>query len=116
MEKENVVSIWVGNFQSEEEFNVFLQEEFDEEGDSLPSVFMKVFEIDYIDIDFQEAVFQENLSKDVLLQASYADTFADKVDNLSGNSIILLYDFCYTGKVRETKEIRFLGTFEYRKQ
>ncbi len=115
MDKENVVSIWIGNFKSENEFAEFVKEQYDDEGDLLPSTFMKMFRIDYIDSDSQEILFQENLSKEDLLQASYAETFINKMGNISGNSIVLLYDFCYTGQVKEAENLYFIGTFDYNK-
>lgn len=117
MEKENVISIWIGNFESEEAFAAFIEETFDEDGDMEPSPFMKAFEIEYINPDFQEVLFQDNLSKDDLLQASYAESFIDKLDNhsLRGNSIVILYDFCYVGEKQEIENFRYLGSFDYRK-
>ena len=48
MEKEGKVSIWVGKFNSEEALKEYVQEVFDDEGDSTSS-FMNDFNIDYID-------------------------------------------------------------------
>ena len=113
MKKENVVSVWFGNFKTKRELSEFVQEKYDEDGDVIPSLFMKTFGIDCYETDFQEILFQENISKEDLFQASYSETFIDKIDNISGNSIILLYDFYYTGQVCETSNLRFIGTFDY---
>ncbi|WP_157844509.1 immunity 22 family protein [Chryseobacterium sp. Leaf394] len=45
MEKENIVSIWVGSFENEEKFHYYIKEIYDEEGDS-SSKFMEDFNID----------------------------------------------------------------------
>ena len=114
---ENIVSIWIGDFESEEKFITFTQEQYDEEGDCRPSLFMEAFEIDDLDHDFQEILFQENLSKNDIEQASYAESFIDKINDnsLKGNCIILLYDFNYKGKVQTNNGLHFLGTFKYEK-
>ena len=39
MEKANKVSVWLGNLDSERDFNNYMEEQFDEEGD-MTSVFM----------------------------------------------------------------------------
>ena len=115
MKEENAVSIWVGTFKDKEELSEFVREQYDEDGDFLPSLFMKTFETGYSDADFREVLFKENLSKEDLFQASYAETFANKTDGVSGNGVILLYDFRYTGQTREANNIRFIGTFNYTK-
>ena len=115
MKKDNVISIWLGNFKSERELFKFVLEKYDDDGVFIPSPFMEAFGTGKYDPDFQEVFFEENLSKEDLLEASYAETFIDKIDNISGNSVILLYDFCYTGQVRETGNFRFIGTFDYAK-
>jgi len=113
MKKDNVVSIWFGNLKSERELFEFVQEKYDEDGVFIPSPFMETFGTGKYDPDFQEVFFEENLSKEDLLEVSYAETFVNKIDNISGNSVILLYDFCYTGQVREASNFRFVGTFDY---
>ena len=113
----SVVSIWIGNFESEEKFTDFIQEQYDEEGDLQTSSFMEVFEIDDIDHDFQEVLFHKNLSKDDIAQASYAESFIDRINDnsLTGNCVLLLYDFNYKGKVQTSNGFHFIGTFEYEK-
>jgi len=110
MKKDKVVSIWFGNLKSERELFEFVQEKYDDDGVFIPSPFMEAFGTGKYDPDFQEVLFEEDL-----LEASYAETFIDKIDNISGNSVILLYDFCYTGQVREASNFRFIGTFNYAK-
>jgi hypothetical protein len=115
MRKDNAVSVWVGHFDSEKEFSNYIRSKYDEDGDEIPSDFMKAFEIYDLNPDFQEVLFQENLSGEDLRQASYAETFVDRLGDLSGNCAVLLYDYDYAGIVREANKLRFLGTFNYTK-
>ena len=115
MKKDNVVSIWLGHLKSERELFEFVREKYDEDGVFIPSPFMETFGTGKYDTDFQEVMFEDDLSKEDLLEASYAETFIDKIDTIPGNSVILLYDFCYTGQVHEAANFRFIGTFYYAK-
>lgn len=65
MEKANKVSVWLGNFDSKREFGNYMEEQFDEEGD-MTSVFMSDFEIEFIDSQFQEVLYDDNLKKKIL--------------------------------------------------
>jgi len=118
MEKANIVSIWSGRFGSEDELVDFVQDRYSEDGDLIPSTFMSAFGIAYIDYDFQEVLFEDGLTKEYLLQASYAKSFIGKVfDKLPAeNSLILLYDFDYTGKKQKAENLRFIGSFGYVKE
>jgi hypothetical protein len=117
MEKINKVSIWIGNFKSENDFNKYIEEKFDKKGNS-SSVFMEEFKIKYINHDLQESAFiGTKLTKEDLTGASYAETFLDKLDGklLTGNSIIMLYDFEYNEKIKVKNNTTFIGVFDYRK-
>ena len=48
MSKNNKISIWFGNFETEQQFNEFMKETYDDEGD-MHSEFMKAFGIDLSD-------------------------------------------------------------------
>ena len=56
MEEQNKVSLWIGSIASEEKLDAVILEVYDENGDS-SSEFMKAFNIDYIDNQFQEVFF-----------------------------------------------------------
>ena len=114
----NIVSLWTGKFKNRKEFQSYIQENFDDEGD-FDSKFMNDFKIEYYDSDFQEA---EYLEKQINLQdfenASYSKSFINKLTNIdfrNDNSIILVYDFEYNKAVIDTNKIRFIGNFEYEK-
>lgn len=116
---ENIISIWSGNFKSEKEFYNHLEEIFDKEGDS-SSKFMEDFKIDFIDNQFQEAVyFNELISLDSLKDASYSESFLNKLSNSdfeNKNAIIIIYDFKYSGIIKKTEHLIFLGDFIYSKE
>lgn len=115
----NYVSIWVGNFKNEDTFNEYIEEIYDNEGDS-KSKFMEDFKIDFIDNQFQEAVFfNEKIKLEFLIEASYSDSFLEKLSDVNFddvNSIILLYDFTYNGKIKLKNEVRFIGSYLYSKE
>lgn len=96
MEETNKVSVWLGSFDSEEQFNEYIEEQFDEEGD-ITSVFMKDFKIDFIDNQFQEVLFSDELKKEDLEPASYSESFLNNIaaDFSKYNSVILLYNYSY---------------------
>jgi hypothetical protein len=110
----NFVSIWLGNFKNEDAFNQYIEEIYDNEGDS-KSKFMEDFKIDFIDNQFQEAVFfNEKIKLEFLMDASYSKSFLDQlsdVDFKDDNSIILLYDFSYNANIKSNNKVRFLGSY-----
>lgn len=102
---------------------------YTEEGDFLPSPFLKDFNIDIDDFDedFLEKVLHEEEKEKVseliagcsyenvvipLFQKSYGATLPDNI-----NSAILLYDFYYDGEIKQTsnKEPNFIfvGSVSY---
>jgi len=115
MEEQNKVSIWLGNFKSENELNSFMKEQFTEDGD-IYSEFMKAFEIDFIDNQFQEVFFSENLSKENLESFSYSESYLEQITtNLEKyNSVIALYNFNYSGKILNANDIDFIGVYDYK--
>jgi len=80
---------------------------------------MKSFKIDYIDTQFQEAVFfTEKLNLRLIEDASYSASFLDKLTACnfgSNNAIIILYDFDFHRKVMLSNSVKFLGAFDYLK-
>jgi hypothetical protein len=115
MKKLNKVSIFTGKFDSEKDFIEIVKEIFDKDGNS-SSIFMKNFEINFINPDLQESAFLgKELTKNDLIEASYAETFLDKIDKkvLIGNSIIILYDFAYSGKIKNKDGLNFIGVYDY---
>lgn len=117
MEKQNKVSLWIGNIPSEDELNNFMLEVFDEEGDS-SSKFIEAFNIEYIDNQFQEVFFYENLltKEEVFEGFSYIESFINEIPELNWsekNSIILLYNFEYSGNINSALDLEFINVFDF---
>ncbi|WP_339314133.1 immunity 22 family protein [Paenibacillus sp. FSL M7-0896] len=127
MEKEGFVSLWVGNVRSSEDLDNLLVVSYSVDGDFIPSIFAKHFEISRYDDAVREAEYYEEVSKDVdqLLEGfSYDHKIIPRFDALLQeelsndiNTVILLYNFKYTGEIVEatiqSNYLRFLGTVEY---
>lgn len=126
MEKEGFVSLWVGSVQSSTELDRLLVVSYSEEGDFIPSVFAKNFEIRRYDDAVREAEYYEEASNDLnqLLEGfSYDDEIVPRFNKLvqeelpnDSNAVVLLYNFKYTGEIVEatigSNYLRFLGTVE----
>jgi hypothetical protein len=113
MEEENKVSIFGGNFLSEEHLSSFVKENFTDDGD-IYSDLMDDLKVDFIDNQFQEVLYiGKELSKDDFVQFSYSESFLHLInkDLSSYNSVILLYNFnCKNTPQR----ITLIGVFDYR--
>lgn len=127
MEQEGFVSLWVGNVQSSEEMDRLLTVSYSDEGDFIPSIFAKHFEVRRYDDAVREAEYYEEASNDLnqLLEGfSYDDEITPKFNTLVQeelpndiNAVILLYNFKYTGEIVEatiqSNYLRYFGTVEY---
>ncbi len=127
MEQEGFVSLWVGNVQSFEELDRLLTVSYSDEGDFIPSIFAKHFEIQIYDEAVREAEYYEEVSSDLnrlLERFSYEDEIVPKFNALVQvelpsdiNTVILLYNFKYNGKIVEAKissnYLIYLGSVEY---
>ncbi|GAA0135150.1 immunity 22 family protein [Paenibacillus sp. YSY-4.3] len=127
MEQERLVSLWVGNVQSSEELDRLLAVSYSDEGDFIPSIFAKHFEIDRYDDAVREAEYYDEASSvlNQLLEGfSYDDEIIPRFTNLvqegltdGFNAVVLLYNFKYTGEIFEanvqSNYFRFLGAVEY---
>jgi len=118
MEKGNKVSIWMGSFDSKESFMLFMEEQYDEEGD-MSSKFMNAFEIDIIDNQFQESLFfEDSLTREQLKQFSYAHSFLDnleEIDLATFNCVVFIYDIEYNEAIKIVENMKFIGSFAYSK-
>ena len=113
----NKVSLWIARFNSKEKLNDYIREEFDKNGD-MYSNFMKSFKIDFIDNHFQEIDFYNNskLKQEIFDAFSYVQSFIHLIPNENWenyNAVILLYNYEYHGKVKQNKQVKFIGTFNY---
>lgn len=127
MEKEGIVSIWLGISDSIEIFQAYLQVYYSEEIDFINSQFEKDFNIECFDEDLREISYLEQSSNSINLILSkhsygesiisnYVHKHGDELD-IKCNSIILLYDFDYMGSIKEVSHkgilIKFIGTVNY---
>lgn len=127
MEKEGFVSLWVGNVQSSKELDRLLAVSYSDEGDFIPSIFAKHFEIRRYDDAVREAEYYEEAGSDLnqLLEGfSYDDEIVPRFSGLvqegltdDFNAIVLLYNFNYTEKIFEatiqSSYFRFIGAVKY---
>lgn len=122
--KENV-SIWVGNFESKDDFLNYTNIEYTEDGDSISSNFEKDFNLIYYDRDLVEKEwFSQSINnkKDLLKGFSYVDQFIQQFDNThcekKFNAAILIYNMECNAKERKVKfknnELEFVGVYQYR--
>ncbi|WP_028402819.1 immunity 22 family protein [Ectobacillus panaciterrae] len=128
MEKENIVALWVGNVSSMGELEEYLETTYTEDGDLLPSAFAQDFGIEYYDEAFQEIDYREHATANInelLADFSYDEELISKYTSLYGeglsskfNSVILLYNFEYTGSLKKVvnsgRSFEYLGSVAYR--
>lgn len=126
METENTVSIWIGNFADQSQLDHYLQINYDEDGEAVPSQFLieNSIDMDDIDDDFIESevydVKHSNLER-MLKGASYEQTILRnlKEEGINmiippSNTIILLYNYHYIANVVARENTRFIGTVSYK--
>ncbi|MCR5837090.1 MAG: immunity 22 family protein [Lachnospiraceae bacterium] len=105
MIKNNKVSLWLGQFNTSEEFYAYADGKYDEDGNYIESEFQKEFGILQYDMDSIEKdwIFDKCDSlRDLLLGFSYDDEIISNFSNgciikdlHKYNSILLLYNFEY---------------------
>jgi len=51
------------------------------------------------------------------METSYGESFVDKLDDalLTGNGVIMLYDFEYSGEIKAKNNVNFIGAYDYTK-
>ena len=105
MIRENRVSLWLGFFQSKQEFMSYIEVAYDEDGNFIPSKFQNDYAIDEYDLDAIESDWISEKCSDVksLLAGFSEDKIIipqfnkllknEKIENY--NSIVLLYNYDY---------------------
>ena len=126
METENTVSIWIGNFTDKSQLDHYLQVNYDEDREAVPSQFLieNGIDLDDIDDDWLEAEFYdvENSNLEQMIKgASYEQTILRNLKEEGiktvippSNTIILLYNYDYSDNEIATGNTRFLGTVRYK--
>ena len=117
------VSLWLGNFASQEEFQEYFKITYKEDGTSVSSEFETDFHLSYYDRDLVEKdwvdVSENNI--DVLLEGfSYDEEIIMKFHKISStyNTIVLIYDFDYSKEGLKVSNngsgtLEFIGIAEY---
>ena len=118
------VTVWLGNLNSEAEFEAYLRENIDEDADiDAPlNQFAEDIGFGFYDHDRQEAeYFGENLQIDKLIEpfsnsASFASEFAKAATSkgiTTADSAILLFDCQYRQNISAAAPMTFIGNFDY---
>ncbi|MBM7647499.1 hypothetical protein JOC78_000420 [Bacillus ectoiniformans] len=123
----NNVSLWLGNFSNYDEVEKYTEIKYDEDGESIPSVFEREFKLGYYDDDLMEKDWvpdAEDDIKEILVNCSYDDQlieqFMDVKLNSKYNTIILIYNYNYdkdgpavNSVNKNTYQLDFIGVAEY---
>ena len=117
------VSLWLGNFASQEEFQEYFKITYKEDENSVSSEFETDFHLSYYDRDLVEKdwvnVSENNI--DVLLEGfSYDEEIIMKFPKILStyNTIVLIYDFDYSKEGLKVSNngsgtLQFIGIAEY---
>ena len=117
------VSLWLGNFASQEEFQEYFKITYKEDENSVSSEFETDFHLSYYDRDLVEKdwvnVSENNI--DVLLEGfSYDEEIIMKFPKILStyNTIVLIYDFDYSKEELKVSNngsgtLEFIGIAEY---
>ncbi|PGZ95433.1 hypothetical protein COE51_20395 [Bacillus pseudomycoides] len=119
------VTVWIGNFESNDELEKYTNIKYMEDGDSIPSIFEQNFNLSYYDRDLVEKKWigqsPANNIQDLLKDFSYYEQFTEQFDNINlkkeFNTAILVYNFAYDA--RKTKitynnnELECIGVAHY---
>ncbi len=129
MEREGYVSIWIGIFSSDSELQKYLELGFTDDGDYIPSQFMKDYNIDVE--DFEEDFLERNwINKatisinELIKRCSYEDRVLNEINTFKSdhnieklNTAVLLYNFQYDGKIEcieyDDCTLRFYGFVKF---
>lgn len=123
MEKQGIVSIWLGNIKTQNQLEKYVNLTYDEDGESIPSKFFVDFNIDTneTDEDFIEKEVLEEKSDNisVLLEGcSYEEIILPKIReyvnlNKLYNAIILIYNFEYQNLVDSFEGFDYITSTSY---
>lgn len=123
MEKQGMVSIWLGNIKEQNQIEKYVDLTYDEDGESVPSKFFVDFNIDMdeTDEDFIEKAVSEEKSDNIsaLLEGcSYEEIILpiiSKYVNLNKfyNAVILIYNFDYENLVNSSGNFDYITSTSY---
>ncbi|WP_017813890.1 immunity 22 family protein [Paenibacillus shenyangensis] len=114
MEKENRVSLWIGQAASEEQLEEILEFSYEKDGEIELPIFAQAFNIEHFDDDFREAFILEipiqhwtialqDISYSELLLPAFIRWLPEpsSAEQQKVNAVILLYHFDYKGTIRK---------------
>lgn len=124
---ENMVSIWLGNFETEDALLEYTTDSYTEDGDWVSSIFCNDFfkGEEPFEVDFFERYLVENSSAEirVLLEGcsydesviqSLISTVGEKL-NKEYNSVILIFDFAVDNVFKNRGQVDYIATVPYKK-
>ncbi|MDQ0233544.1 immunity 22 family protein [Metabacillus malikii] len=123
----NDVSLWLGHFSNFDDVEKYTELIYDEDGDSIPSVFEREFKLGYYDRDIIEKDWIPNTTDDIkelLVDFSYDEQLIKQFINVKlsskYNTIILIYNYNYDKDGRPVSSVNknaykldYIGTAEY---
>lgn len=122
MEKQGVVSIWLGTFASTQLLDEYTFISYDEE-DDIKAPFFQDFRIDLLDVDDdfmeKEKIEKPSSSLSELLEGvSYDDIIVPQLTSTHlkrfYNTIILLYNYDYKERLRSVGNVDFIAAVHYK--
>lgn len=125
MEKQGMVSIWLGNVNSLDQLEEYIKNTYDEKGESVPSRFFVDFNIDMDETDedlIEKGILEEKSDKfyELLEGCSYIEAILHNMNksiNLTKayNAIILIYNFEYDNYVGKSGQFEYIISTSYLK-
>lgn len=119
MEKENKVSLWLGFYENADDFMRYIKVSYDEDGNYIPSNFQETYAIKKYDLDAIESDWISEQCSDVKsLLAGFSGDYEiipqfqkmlEHKNIQSYNSIVLLYNFEYTGVDYVDEKLEYIG-------
>ena len=129
MEKKGMVSLWIGDIESDEALEDYLEVGYNEDGTLKVPRFLRDYdiELDDYDEDFVERIYLEETVdelKKLIKGCSYEEMVEPLFSDMIGlnsiqeiNAAILLYNFEYIGDIKfiegEGRKFNFIGTVKY---
>lgn len=123
-----MVSIWFGNFETENALIKYTEESYTDDGDRIPSKFCKEFfggEVPF-ELDFMERyslgvpsadirILLEGCSYDESVTLSLISAMGERL-NKEYNSVILVFDFAVDNAINQMKgQVDYIATVPYQK-
>jgi Immunity protein 22 len=124
-EKKGFVSVWIGTFDNETEFENYTEEKYGQINHLPLSKFAQESELNWYDHDLREAFFNIDgvtSIRSLLVETSYSESFIDAIVQKNnelkieeGNAVFLLFDCFYSPSGKEKGKFRFIASVPYNK-